>query len=117
MVDLLGHAAAQPADPLMPYRAQRDAYIETYRVEGRIDLLEILDVISNRLLLVSNFIQAPVYALGQAAKLLFCKPPFFASKLRWIESRTSFNAAVIRSPGGFRGPPWSSLRMPRTAVQ
>ncbi len=87
------------------------------RVEGRIDLLEILDVISNRLLLVSNFIQAPVYALGQAAKSLFCKPPFFASKLRWIESRTSFNAAVIRSPGGFRGPPWSSLRMPRTAVQ
>ena len=37
MVDLLGHAAALPADPLMPYRAQRDAYIETYRVEGRID--------------------------------------------------------------------------------
>src|SRR5271157_2368760 len=87
------------------------------RVEGRIDLLEILDVVSNRLLLVANFIQAPVYARGQAAKLLFCKPPFFAAKLRWIESRTSFNAAVIRSPGGFRGPPWSSLRMPRTAVQ
>src|SRR5271165_282898 len=75
------------------------------RVEGRIDLLEILDVVSNRLLLVANFIQAPVYARGQAAKLLL------------IESRTSFNAAVIRSPGGFRGPPWSSLRMPRTAVQ
>src|SRR5208283_4678718 len=54
------------------------------RVEGRIDLLEILDVISNRLLLVANFIQAPVYALGQAAKLLFCKPPFFASKLHWM---------------------------------
>ena len=86
------------------------------RFEGRIDLLELLDVISNLLLLVSNFGQAPVYALGQAAKLLFRESPFFASKLRWIESRTSFNASVIRSPGA-RGPPWSSLRMPRTAVQ
>lgn len=87
------------------------------RVQGRIDLLEILDVLSKRLLLVSNFVQAPVNALGQAAQLLFCEPPFFASKLRWIESRTSFKASAILSPGGSSGPPWSSLRMPRTAVQ
>ena len=87
------------------------------RIEGRSDLLEILDVLSNLLLLISNFVQAPVDALGQAAQLLLCEPPFFASKLRWIESRTSCNAAAIRSPGGSSGPPWSSLRMPRTAVQ
>src|SRR5947209_11473494 len=37
-------------------------------VEGRIDLLEILDILSKRLLLVSNFIQAPIYATGQPAK-------------------------------------------------
>lgn len=87
------------------------------RVEGRVDLLEILDVISNLLVFVSNFVQAPIYALGQVAELLCCEPPFFSPKLRWIESRTSFNASAILSPGGSRGPPWSSLRMPRTAVQ
>jgi 7-cyano-7-deazaguanine synthase in queuosine biosynthesis len=26
-------------------------------------------------------------------------------------------ASAIRTPGGSSGPPWSSLRMPRTAVQ
>src|SRR3954449_1926497 len=50
------------------------------RVEGRIDLLEILDILSKRLLLVPNFIQAPVYATGQPAELLLCGPPLFASK-------------------------------------
>src|SRR5487761_2177348 len=88
-----------------------------FRVEGRIDLLEFLDVLSNRLLLVSNVVQASVDARGQAAKLLLCEAPFFASKFRWIESRTSCNASAIRNPGGSSGPPWSSLRMPRTVVQ
>ena len=74
-------------------------------VEGRIDPLEILDIISNRLLLVSNFIQAPVYAPGQPAELLLCGSPLFASKLRWIDSRTSVNASAIRNPGGSSGPP------------
>ena len=75
------------------------------RVDRRIDLLEILNIISNRLLLISNFIQAPVYAPGQAVELLLRGPPFFASKLRWIDSRTSVNASAIRNPGGSSGPP------------
>ena len=37
MVALLARAEAQPADPLGSYRAQREAYAETYRVEGRGD--------------------------------------------------------------------------------
>jgi len=37
MATFLGRADAQPADPAAPYRAQRDAFIETYRVEGRIE--------------------------------------------------------------------------------
>src|SRR3954447_16086167 len=82
------------------------------RVESRIDLLEIFDVLSNRLLLVANLVQAPGDGLGQADQLLFSEAPFFASRLRRTESRTSFNAPAIRSPGGSSGPPWSSLRMP-----
>ena len=37
MVGFLACAEAQPVDPLAPYRAQREAYAETYRVEGRPD--------------------------------------------------------------------------------
>jgi hypothetical protein len=87
------------------------------RFEGRGYLLDVLDVLSDWLLLGLDMLQSPVDAAGQAAELLFCEPPFFASKFRWIDSRTSSKASVIRRPGGWRGPPWSSLRIPRTAAQ
>jgi hypothetical protein len=62
-------------------------------------------VFSDRLLLGANFGQAAVDAGGESAELLFCKPPFFSSKFRWIESRISCNASAIRNPGGWSGPP------------
>jgi hypothetical protein len=74
-------------------------------------------VFPDRLLLGSDFVQASVDAAGQTAELLLCEPPFFSSKFRWIDAPTSCNASAIRKPGGSSGPPWSSLRMPRTAVQ
>src|SRR5215831_11662219 len=37
MVCLAGTSAAQPADPIAPYRAIRDAFIEGYRVRGSLD--------------------------------------------------------------------------------
>src|SRR3954464_6342473 len=85
--------------------------------EGRGYLLDVLDVFSDRLLLGLDLVQSPVDAVGQTAQLLFCESPFFASRFRWIDSRTSSKAWAIRRPGGWRGPPWSSLRMPRTAAQ
>ena len=45
----------------------------------------------------------------------FSATSFFASKFRWIDSRTSFRASAMSRPGGWRGPPWSSLRIPRTS--
>ena len=87
------------------------------RVEGRGYLLDVLDVFSDCLLLGLDVVQSPVDAVGQTVELLFCEPPFFASKFRWIDSRTSSKASAIRRPGGWRGPPWSSLRIPRTAAQ
>ena len=47
-----------------------------------------------------DFVQSSVDAVGQAAELLFCGPPFFSSKFRWIDSRTSTKASAIRKPGG-----------------
>ena len=102
----------QPLEFLLPFRATLPS-----NFEGCGYLLDVLDMFSNWLLLGNDMLQSPVKAAGQPAELLFCEPPFFASKFRWIDSRTSFKAAAIRRPGGWRGPPWSSLRIPRTAVQ
>lgn len=99
-IRLLLEANGQRLELLLATRAT-----SLLRVERRIDRLEILDVFSNRRLLISNFVQAPVDALGQASQLLFREAPFFASQLRWMESRTSCNASAILSPGGFSGPP------------
>jgi hypothetical protein len=68
-------------------------------------------------LLLLDLVQAALDAAGQAAELLLGEPPFCSSRFRWIDARTSANASAIRTPGGFSGPPWSSLRIPRTAAQ
>jgi len=73
--------------------------------EGRGYLLEILDIFSNWLLLGLDLLQSPVDAVGQTAELLLFETPFFTSKFRWIDWRTSFKASAIRRPGGWRGPP------------
>jgi hypothetical protein len=86
-------------------------------IQGRRNRLDVLDVDADRLLFGLDFIEAAVDAAGQAAQLLFREPPFFSSKFRWIDSRTSSKASAIRNPGGCSGPPRSSLRMPRTAAQ
>ena len=75
------------------------------RFEGRGHLVEVLDVLSDRPLLGLDVLQSPVDAAGQPAELLFCEPPFFASKFRRIDSRTSSKASAIRKPGGWSGPP------------
>ena len=87
------------------------------RVQGRGDFLDRLDVVPDRLLLRFDQVQPIVDAGGQPVQLLLREPPFFASTFRWIDCRTSFNASAIRNPGGSSGPPWSLLRIPRTAAQ
>jgi hypothetical protein len=74
-------------------------------------------VAPDRLLLGSHQVQPLVDAGGQPDQLLLREPPFFAPRFGWIDCRTSSNAPAIRSPGGSSGPPWSSLRIPRTAAQ
>jgi hypothetical protein len=86
-------------------------------VQGRGHFLDRLDVAPDRLLLGFHQVQSLVDAGGQSAQLLLREPPFFASTFRWIDCRTSSNASAIRNPGGSSGPPWSLLRMPRTAAQ
>jgi hypothetical protein len=87
------------------------------RLQGRGYFLDVLDILPDWLLLGLDMLQSPVNAPGQAAQLLLCEPPFCTSKFRWIDSRTSCKASAMRRPGGWSGPPWSSLRIPRTAAQ
>ncbi len=54
MVDLFGRAVAEPADPLAAYRAQRDSFIETYRIEGRIDRERLPQIASGLAALVQS---------------------------------------------------------------
>jgi hypothetical protein len=37
LVASTGRAEAQSADPLTPYRTERDAFVQTFRIDGRID--------------------------------------------------------------------------------
>ena len=81
---------------------ERDMVLVVFyiRFEGRGYFRDVLDVFSDRLVLGPDFVQSSVDAVGQAAELLFCGPPFFSSKFRWIDSRTSTKASAIRKPGG-----------------
>ena len=73
--------------------------------ERRGYLLDVLDVLSDFLLLGLDYFQTTVDAASQAAELLLFEAPFFSSKFRWSDSRTSVNASAICRPGGWRGPP------------
>jgi hypothetical protein len=68
--------------------------------EGRGDFSDFLDVPWDRLMLGADMLQPPVDALGKTAELGFREPPFFSSRFRSIESRTSPRASAIRRPAG-----------------
>jgi hypothetical protein len=107
----LGHALANRVISLLEFLSQLFEFLLAIRAilrsrfEGRSDLLDILDVFSDFLLLGLDCVQTAVDAAGQPAELLLFEAPFFSSRFRWIDSRTSFKASAIRRPGGWRGPP------------
>ena len=74
-------------------------------VQQRLDAGYVAGLLANVLLNRLDRGQSAVDAAGQAAELLLFEAPFFSSKFRWIDSRTSFNASAIFRPGGWRGPP------------
>jgi hypothetical protein len=74
-------------------------------VQSRSHLPDRLDLAPDRFLLGLDQVQALVDTGSQPAQLLLREPPFFASKFRWIDCRTSPRASAIRMPGGCSGPP------------
>ncbi len=91
----LGALEAIPQLPKLPLASRG---IRRFGIHGRGDLRDLLDMLSDRLLLGSVPLQAAADAVGQAAQLLLGKPPFFSSNLRWIESRTSSEPAAVPKP-------------------
>jgi hypothetical protein len=104
----------------IPQRREDDATLiarAAGRIESRGDPDDLGNMLLDRDLRLLDRIKSPINEPGQAAQERFASPPFFAPRFRPRDCRTSFNASAIRSPGGWSGPPWSSLRMPRTAEQ
>jgi len=66
---------------------------------------DVFHVVTQHVLVGSDRVETSVNAVGQAVELRLGDSPFFSSKFRWIESRTSLNASAIRNPGGWSGPP------------
>ena len=88
-------ATDQLLEPLLAPRV-----VAFFGFEGRGNLGDFLDVVSDRFLLGSDVVRPPVDALAKTDELGFREPPLFSSRLRWIESRTSPKASAIRRPGG-----------------
>jgi hypothetical protein len=86
-------------------------------IEGGGNLDDLAHTLLDRDLRLLDRIKSPVDEPGQAAQERLGSPPFFAPRFRPRDCLTSPNASAIRKPGGWSGPPWSSLRMPRTAEQ
>lgn len=92
-------------------------YRAAVRVERGGHLAKVLDSLSHGLLLRLDLGQAPVDGVRQSLQALVCRPPFFAARFRCREDWISPRASAIFSPGGCKGPSWSSLSTPRTAAQ
>src|SRR5215475_12455913 len=120
----LGKLLVNGVSACLPRLPQRDKLPLTLfpcgllaRPQGTIHCLQVLDVLGNLLQGLACDIQSAVNATDETFQPRLCTPPFCACRLRSSDSRTSCNASLIRTPGGCSGPPWSSLRIPRTAAQ
>src|SRR5438067_8026182 len=120
----LGKLLVHAVSACLPRLPQRDELPLTLfpcgllaRPQGILHCLQGLDVLGHLLQGLACDIQSAVNATDETFQQRLGTPPFCACKLRSSDARTSCNASLIRTPGGCSGPPWSSLRIPRTAAQ
>lgn len=104
----------------IPERLEHGATLQTTavrRAECRLHCGDIHHLLPDDGLDLRHQLKTTIDTTGQAAQQRLGPPPLRASRLRCSDCRTSPSASAIRTPGGCNGPPWSSLRMPRTAAQ
>lgn len=89
------------------------------RIESGVDFSQNLHLTCDFIERAANELDTAVYTPREGAKSLFAAPflpPSVAVALS-MDSRSSPSPFAMRRPGGESGPPWSSLRTPRTAAQ
>lgn len=79
--------------------------VPVQRVQSARDRTNNLDVAANRWQIWSHHLQPTINAVGQLLQGTFCRPPFFACRLRSRDCRTVPRASAMRIPGGCNGPP------------
>ena len=75
------------------------------RVKGGLDGSHLRHLVAHLVLGGLHTAQPPVDVAGQTGESLMCCPPFWASRFRWRDARTSPRASAMRMPGGCSGPP------------
>ena len=75
------------------------------RVEGGLDGPHLRHLVAHIFLGGLHTAQPPVDVAGQTCESVMSSPPFWASRFRWSDARTSPRASAMRMPGGWRGPP------------
>jgi hypothetical protein len=74
-------------------------------VEGGLDGPHLRHLVAHIFLGGLHTAQPPVDVAGQTCESLMRRPPFWASRFRWRDARTSPRASAMRMPGGCSGPP------------
>lgn len=77
----------------------------TVRIEGGLDGLHLSHLVAHVLLGGLHAAQPPVDVAGQTGESVLSSSPFWASRFRWSDARTSPRASAMRMPGGWSGPP------------
>ena len=75
------------------------------RVEGGLDGPHLRHLVAHIFLGGLHTAQPPVDVAGQTCESRMRRPPFWASRFRWRDARTSPRASAMRMPGGCNGPP------------
>ena len=75
------------------------------RVKGGLDGPYLRHLVAHLFLGSLHTAQPPVDVAGQTGESLMRRPPFWTSRFRWRDVRTSPRASAMRMPGGCSGPP------------
>jgi hypothetical protein len=86
------------------------------RLQSGLDRLQGLGLAAPLVQGIPGDIASTVNAASQPVPQRRSRPPWWAGRLRGSESRPSCKASRLRQPGGRRGPPGRSWRIPRTAA-
>src|SRR4029450_3038844 len=116
----LGKLLVHGVNACLPLLPQRDELGLTLlpggfvaRLQEAINGSQVLDIVPHLRQGLTGAFHAAVNTTSQTLQQRLGTPPFLASRVRSSDARTSCNASLIRTPGGWSGQPWTSVRILR----